>query len=222
MRNTKYVIFILMLSIAVCFAVGEMSVKDIIELYEEGLSIAVIKASIEAKDATFDLDTDDIKELHKAEIPDELITYMLDRKPGEIDTDTSISGAKVGTLTVNLDVDYGLSSKNDDLNVYIALGVDDIIKYSEVSWNEKIVLGEGSNEINRYKISFVKSVSVSREPGDCVINLYLWTGEGRVDVRNLSAYTVFMKTVSIKSGAMTILDLTITESGDGKAVVVEG
>lgn len=222
-------LIIMTVIVGVVFADETMTVDDVIELYEEGVSISVIKASIDTKDAIFDLSTDDIKDLHKANVPDELITYMLSRKPGQdsgegegVVSDTENGDkVKVGTITVDMYVDYGISSKNGDINLYFALGIDDKIKFSQVSWDKKYILGEGHQEVYRYLSSFVKSVSVSTSKGDHEVSLYLWTGEGRIDENNLSPYEIYSKTVHLKSGGLVNLDLNVSSDEDGDPIVSE-
>jgi hypothetical protein len=235
MRKLNIFILILFIVSTISIAKESMSIDEIIELYDEGVSLSVIIATIDAKDATFYLTTDDIKELTNEGIPDELITYMLHRKSGQnyydrIEPDDGGNGngeieipkkGKIATLTVNLNADYGISTKDSDMKVCIAVGMDDKIVFSQVGWDNKYILGEGMNEIYRYQTNIVKSISISKTEGDYKLSVYLSTENDDINENNCSEYEIYSRNVNITAGEANIVNIEITSNKDGKPVVKE-
>lgn len=188
------------------FAVGEISIEEIVSLYEKGVTEQTIIALIDSRDATFNLTTQDILYLKDVKIPDSLVNYMLSRKPGDTTTGngggTTEGGStpiKVGTVNILLEGEYSETSSSDSLNFLCGIAVDDDIKTHVSGFDEVAILGN----TYKYYTYFGKQASIALTPGDYEVQIKLWTGEGIPDLKSMP--TVYSETITIDKGQ--ILDI---------------
>ncbi len=130
-----------------------MTVDEVVKLLNNDISDSIIVARIEETDSYFSLSTDDLIELSGAGASDDLVRYMIMRKPGgpppstagtpgEVDVNVTgrVSGEKPATapdklaeLTVKVEGRYVVTSQAD-LNVWYAAYVDGEKVYYKDQW----------------------------------------------------------------------------------------
>jgi hypothetical protein len=130
-----------------------ISVEEVVKLLNNDISDSIIVARIEETDSYFNLSTDDLIKLKGAGASDDLVRYMIMRKPGGVPPATTGTGGDVGInvtgrvsesrtaetppklvdLTVKVDGKYVVSSQAD-LNVWYAAYVDGERVYYKDQW----------------------------------------------------------------------------------------
>ena len=128
-----------------------MTVDEVIKLVDNKISDNLIIAKIEETDSYFSLSTEDLIDLSKAGASDELVRYMLLRKPGGTPPGGNGSGGinvtgrvseeskttpagKLVDLTVTVQGNYVVTSEAD-LNVWYAAYLDGKRVYYRDQWN---------------------------------------------------------------------------------------
>jgi hypothetical protein len=175
----------------IALAAGEISVKEIIKLVEKGINEETIRALIVSKDATFNLSTNDLVKLKEKNVPETLVNYMINRKPGD-DVGTiggvTISGTETGNSTVNITIegDYTEKTTLSDMSCLCGIAVDDKVKAYASGFDEVAVIGDSK----RYYVSFSKSVSCTLTSGPHEVEIKFWSGQGTPDAsRLITIYT---------------------------------
>jgi hypothetical protein len=130
-----------------------MTVDEVVKLLNNNISDSIIVARIEETDSYFSLSTDDLIELSGAGASDDLVRYMIMRKPGgpppstagtpgevEVNVTGRVSGEKPATtpgklaeLTVKVEGRYVVTSQAD-LNVWYAAYLDGKRIYYKDQW----------------------------------------------------------------------------------------
>ena len=127
-----------------------VTVDEVVKLLNNNFSANIIIARIEETSSYFSLSTDDLIKLKEAGASDDLVRYMIMRKPGgpppatpgEVDVDVAgrVSDEKPGTtpqklvdLTVRVEGKYVVTSQAD-LNVWYAAYVDGERVYYKDQW----------------------------------------------------------------------------------------
>ncbi|NIT35557.1 MAG: hypothetical protein GTN49_03485 [candidate division Zixibacteria bacterium] len=118
-----------------------MAVDDVVKLLDNNISESIIITRIEETNSYFSLSTDDLIKLKEAGASDDLVRYMIVRKPGgppateppgepRVNVTGRVSDEKPATtpqkwveLTVNVDGTYVVTSQAD-LNVWYAAYLD--------------------------------------------------------------------------------------------------
>jgi hypothetical protein len=148
-----FLLFVVVVLVPAAAWAQPMTVDEVIKLIDNDVSENVIIANIEETDSYFNLSTEDLIELSKAGASDELVRYMLLRKPGGappptpgtggeggINVTGRVSGDKKTTppgklvdLTVTVAGKYVVTSQAD-LNVWYAAYVDGKRIYYKDQW----------------------------------------------------------------------------------------
>jgi len=93
----RALLIVMVLGVAAAWAAGPpLTVDDVIKLVQNGLGDAVIEAQIQQTDSYFSLTTDDLIKLKGAKASDDLINFMISRKPG---TPPDTGGTKTSTAS---------------------------------------------------------------------------------------------------------------------------
>jgi hypothetical protein len=141
-------------ALAPAAAIGQpMTVDEVVRLLNKNISDSIIITNIEETNSYFSLSTDDLIKLKEAGASDDLVRYMIVRKPGgpppptaetagevEVNVTGRVSDEKPATgpqkwvdLTVKVDGKYVVTSEAD-LNVWYAAYLDGKRIYYKDQW----------------------------------------------------------------------------------------
>jgi len=215
-----------------------MTVDEVIKLVKNKISDSIIIARIEETESYFSLSTDDLIELKEAGASDNLVQYMILRKPGattgaaitgEVNVHTTGRVSEGGTeapaitkfvdLTVNVSGSYVVSSSTDE-NILYAAFVDGDKKYYVDQWTRisSFTTPETGHTTTK-RVFEPKSFTVKVPTGQHTLSLVLWTGPGYVDDNSAKAYVVYTKTFNAVEGQAVALNLTGQTDAAGKFII---
>jgi hypothetical protein len=197
-------------------AVGEISVKEIIKLVENGVNEETIRALIVSKDATFNFSTKDLVKLKEKNVPETLVNYMINRKPGDdigtISGGTTISGTESGNSTVNITIEGEYTEKTtlSDMSCLVGIAIDDKIKAFASGFDEVAVIGDSK----RYYVNFSKSISSTITAGDHEVEIKFWDGQGTPDASKLAS--IYTEKINAVKDSVLNLKYELSEDKTGQ------
>lgn len=215
-----------------------MTVDEVIKLVKDNISDSIIISQIEQTQSYFNLSTDDLIELKEAGASDNLVQYMILRKPGstagtpitgEVNVHTTGRTAEGETeapaitkfvdLTVNVSGSYVVSSSRDE-NILYAAFVDGDKKYYVDQWTRisSFTTPETGHTTTK-RVFEPKSFTVKVPTGQHKLSLVLWTGPGYVDDNSAKAYVVYSKTFEAVEGKPLAFNLSGETDAAGKFVI---
>jgi hypothetical protein len=170
-----------------------MTVDEVIKLVDNDISDSVIIAKIEETDSYFKLSTEDLIELSKAGASDDLVQYMILRKPGGTspsgngngginvtgrvseETKTTPAG-KLVDLTVTVQGKYVVTSQAD-LNVWYAAYIDGKRIYYLDQWKSIYSFTTAETGVGTTKRTLEPGSFTAKVPaGVHTLTLSCWSG----------------------------------------------
>jgi hypothetical protein len=170
-----------------------MTVDEVVKLLNNDFSDNIIVARIEETGSYFSLSTDDLIKLKEAGASDELVRYMIMRKPGgqppatpgevEVNVTGRVSEEKAAKspaalvdLTVSVEGKYGVTS-DVDLNVWYAAYVDGERVYYKDQWTRITSFTTAETGVGTTKrILEPGSFTVKVPAGTHTLALSCWSG----------------------------------------------
>lgn len=216
-----------------------MTVDEVVKLVKDNISDSIIITQIEQTQSYFSLSTDDLIELKEAGASDNLVQYMILRKPGstagtaitgevnvhttgrtsEEPTEVTPPSSKYVDLTVNVTGKYVVSS-SADMNVYYAAYIDGEKKYYVDQWKQIYSLTTAETGHTATKRVFEPgSFTVKAPVGSHKFTLVLWSGSGYIDDNAAKAYVVYSKNFTAAEGQPLTFNLTGDTDAAGKFVI---
>jgi len=173
-----------------------MTVGEVVKLLDKDVSDSIITARIEETGSYFNLSTEDLIELSEAGASDELVRYMIMRKPGGTPPATTGNGGEGGTnvtgrvsgdksttapgklvdLTVKVDGKYVVTSQAD-LNVWYAAYLDGKRIYYKDQWQSIYSFTTAETGVGTTKRTLEPgSFAVKVPAGTHTLALSCWSG----------------------------------------------
>jgi hypothetical protein len=209
-----------------------MAVDDVVKLLNNNISESIIVTRIEETGSYFSLSTDDLIKLKEAGASDELVRYMIVRKPGGpppegpgepgINVTGRVSDEKPATtprelveLTVSVDGTYVVTSQAD-LNVWYAAYLDGerIFYKDQWTWVDSFTTAETGARTTKRTLK-PGSFTVKVPAGPHTLSLACWSGRqvptddvGRANI----IYTKKIKAVEGQPLSVNLVGETDTSS----------
>ncbi len=195
-RLYRLVLFAVVVLVPAAAWAQPMTVDEVVKLLDNDVSDNVIIANIGETDSYFNLSTEDLIELSKAGASDELVRYMLLRKPGGTPPATTgnggggginvtgrVSGDKSTTapgklvdLTVTVDGKYVVTSQAD-LNVWYAVYLDGKRIYYKDQWQSIYSFTTAETGVGTTKRTLEPGSFTAKVPaGTHTLALSCWSG----------------------------------------------
>ena len=195
-RLYRLVLFAVVVLVPAAAWAQPMTVDEVVKLLDNDVSDNVIIANIGETDSYFNLSTEDLIELSKAGASDELVRYMLLRKPGGTPPATTgnggggginvtgrVSGDKSATapgklvdLTVTVDGKYVVTSQAD-LNVWYAVYLDGKRIYYKDQWQSIYSFTTAETGVGTTKRTLEPGSFTAKVPaGTHTLALSCWSG----------------------------------------------
>ncbi len=170
-----------------------MNVDEVVKLLKNDISDNIIVARIEETGSYFSLSTDDLIKLKEAGASDELVRYMIMRKPGgeppttpgEVEVNvtgrvseekTAKSPAALVDLTVTVEGKYVVTS-DADLNVWYAAYVDGKRVYYKDQWQSIYSITTAETGVGTTKRILEPGTFTVKVPaGNHTLTLSCWSG----------------------------------------------
>ncbi len=202
-----------------------MAVDDVVKLLDNNISESIIITRIEETGSYFSLSTDDLIKLKEAGASDDLVRYMIVRKPGgpppetpgepRVNVTGRVSDEKPATtpqkwveLTVKVDGKYVVTSQAD-LNVWYAAYLDGERIYYRDQWTSMTTITTAETGVGTTQRILRPGVFTVKVPvGTHTLGLACWSGR-RVPTDDLAkANVIYSKQITAVENTPLTIRLT--------------
>ena len=202
-----------------------MAVDDVVKLLDNNISESIIITRIEETGSYFSLSTDDLIKLKEAGASDDLVRYMIVRKPGgpppetpgepRVNVTGRVSDEKPATtpqklveLTVKVDGKYVVTSQAD-LNVWYAAYLDGERIYYRDQWTSMTTITTAETGVGTTQRILRPGVFTVKVPvGTHTLGLACWSGR-RLPTDDLAkANVIYSKQITAVENTPLTIRLT--------------